>query len=149
MTLEKTIQDIFKQIHNEEEKSTETIERENREREKQKYICEFDSRFKRVNGIEEAKYMLISWADKQEINDARKIVHDGASFYAHLVRSTQEAYMRFRNEGYCIVDSFEKATSDFERWVIKSLEKRNVRGQIYLNHTPEFIHRLIKLSMLD
>jgi len=107
----------------------------------QQYVQEFDSIYQSIKSVGQMETTFVKWANQHEMDDARKEIIDGAGFYQHLLRTTRSAYQTFREEGYERQTAFDKATSDLTKWIEKAYHEKG-EGVIYLNYSPEFLHRL-------
>ncbi len=140
--LEETIQQILSErqrIANQERTQSEA-ERVIDQRTRQ-YTEEFDSLYRRIEAIEQIEKEVINWAGRCTIDDERKEIADGAGFYQHLLQNARTDYRTFREKGYEPQTAFDNSTVDLTRWIEKSTQETTGRT-IYLNHSPEFLHRL-------
>ena len=140
--LERTIKQILSERRRmaNQEKSQSEAKRATDQRTRH-YTEEFDSIYKRIESAGQIEREFVEWADKCKIDDAKEEVTDAAGFYQHLLQKARCAYQRFREEGYEQQTAFDKGTADLTRWIQKSYEEKG-EGTIYLNHSPEFLHRL-------
>lgn len=140
--LEKTIEQILS-----ERMRIANQEKTQREAEKvvgpriRKYTKEFDSIYQGIPSIGQIEMEFIGWANQCKIDDERKEIADGAEFYQNLLQKARSTYQKFREEGYEPKTAFDNGTEDLICWIKNSTQKAS-GGTIYLNYSPEFLHRL-------
>jgi len=144
------LQRIINQILSERQRTVNQVraQRETERAANQKtkhYLDEFDSIYQRIEALDQIRREFVGWADQQTIDDARGEITDGEGFYQHLLQKASSAYQRFREEGYDSQAAFDKGTTDFTHWIQTSYDKKG-EGTIYLNHSPNFLRRLEKMS---
>jgi len=144
--LERTIKQILseRQRMANQEKTQRETERVTDQRTRQ-YTEEFDSLYKGIEVVEQIEREFVEWADQCTMDDARGEVTDGVGFYQHLLQKARSTYQKFREEGYEAQTAFDKGISDLTYWIERSMQ-RETGGTIYLNHSPQFLSRMRKMS---
>ena len=112
---------------------------------KRKYAKEFNSLYRRIGSVEQIEVEFIAWVDRCKIDDEKKEVVDGKSFYQRLLTKARSAYERFREEGYEPQAAFDKGTEGLTTWIQDSYEKAS-GGTIYLNYPASFLSRMRKAA---
>lgn len=113
--------------------------------ERQQCEAEFECNYRAIKGLSDLQNEFVSWVNRQEIHDAQGKIANGEMFYEHLLQGAVQKYILERRNGYEQQVAFNHAAQNLASWLEKCADN-NDHGAIYINYSPETLHRLRHLA---